>query len=65
MTTETTVKQGKGGKFVSPYKERRGRPIAIRLPESLDKAFFDHVGDRPYKPIIEQALREYLERIGA
>jgi hypothetical protein len=66
MATEATksskLLKREGGKFVSPYKEPRGRSIAIRLPASLDQEFFDHVGDRPYRPIIEQAIREYLER---
>ena len=56
------IKQDQVGKFVSPYKEPRGRSIAIRLPASLDKDFFDYLGDRPYRPIIEQAIREYLDR---
>ena len=63
MTTfKPRLEQNEVGKFISPYNEPRGRSIAFRLPASLDKKFFDHVGDRPYKPILEKAIREYLER---
>ena len=56
------TKHDEKGKFLSPYREPRGRALAFRLPATLDEEFFDYVGDRPYKPIIEQAIREYLDR---
>ena len=34
----------KKGTFESQYKERRGQPISIRLPESLDQKLRDAVG---------------------
>lgn len=56
------MKRAQSGKFESQYKERRGRPLAFRLPESLDNRLFDYVGDRPWRPIVEQAIREFLDR---
>ena len=34
----------KKGKFESQYKEKRGQPISIRLPESLDQKLRDAIG---------------------
>lgn len=56
------MKRAQSGKFESQYKERRGRPLAFRLPESLDNRLFDYVGDRPWRPIVEQAIQEFLDR---
>ena len=36
--------RSKTGKFESQYKEKRGQPISIRLPESLDQKLRDAVG---------------------
>jgi hypothetical protein len=50
------------GTFESQYKERRGQPIAIRLPESLDTQLREVVGwesasDNPkLKQWIEEAI---------
>jgi hypothetical protein len=54
--------RNKKGTFESQYKERRGQPIAIRLPESLDAQLRNAVGwksseDNPkLKQWIEQAI---------
>ncbi len=56
----------KKGTFESQYKERRGQPIAIRLPESLDAQLRDAVGwessgDNPkLKQWIEEAIAARL-----
>ena len=55
------------GTFESQYKERRGQPIAIRLPESLDARLRDAVEwksseDNPkLKRWIEEAIAARLE----
>ena len=57
----------KKGKFDSPYSERRGKPISIRLPESLDQQLRELVGwqssaDNPkLKQWLEEAITEKLQ----
>jgi TfoX/Sxy family transcriptional regulator of competence genes len=54
------------GTFESQYTEKRGQPIAIRLPESLDKQLREVVGwesasDNPkLKQWIEKAIAAQL-----
>lgn len=50
------------GRFDSPYKERRGDPISLRLPVSLDQKLRDRCGNDRAKirAFIEEALREKL-----
>ncbi len=56
----------KKGTFESQYKERRGQPIALRLPESLDAQLRDAVDwktseDNPkLKQWIEEAIAARL-----
>lgn len=50
-----------GGKFASPYKERRGNPISLRLPQSLDQ-HIRVVAGPDLKDWVEQAIREKLAR---
>ena len=56
----------KKGTFESQYRERRGQPIALRLPESLDARLRDAVGwkssgDNPQlKQWIEEAIAARL-----
>jgi hypothetical protein len=58
--------RNKKGTFESQYKEKRGQPIAIRLPESLDAQLRDAVGwksseDNPkLKQWIEEAIAARL-----
>ena len=57
----------KKGKFGSPYPERRGKPISIRLPESLDQQLRELVGwqssaDNPkLKQWLEEAISDKLQ----
>jgi hypothetical protein len=56
------------GRFASPYSERRGAAIALRLPQSIDQSLRNIVGwrskdDNPnLKAWVEAAIREKLER---
>ena len=58
----------KKGKFESQYKEKRGQPISIRLPESLDQKLRDAVGwessaDNPkLKHWLENAIATQLSK---
>jgi hypothetical protein len=63
--------RNKKGTFESQYKEKRGQPIAIRLPESLDAQLRDTVGwksseDNPkLKQWIEEAISTQLSEKAA
>lgn len=50
-----------GGKFGSPYKEPRGKAIALRLPQSLDEAVRAAAGD-DLKSWIEDAIALKLKQ---
>lgn len=50
-----------GGKFGSPYKEPRGKAIALRLPQSLDEAVRAAAGDN-LKSWIEDAIALKLKQ---
>lgn len=56
------------GRFASPYAERRGEAIALRLSQSLDQALRATVGWRSkadnaaLKAWVEEAIAEKLER---
>jgi hypothetical protein len=58
--------RNKKGTFESQYKEKRGQPIALRLPQSLDGQLRDAVGwksseDNPkLKQWIEKAIAARL-----
>jgi hypothetical protein len=58
----------KKGRFQSPYTERRGEPIALRLPLSLDQAVRCAVDWRTtedntcLKAWVEQAIKEKVDR---
>ncbi len=43
------------GKFSSQYREPRGKPLALRLPESLDKELRELAGDN-LKQWVEDAI---------
>ncbi len=49
----------KKGTFESQYKERRGQPISIRLPESLDQKLRDAVGWKSSED--NPKLKQWLE----
>jgi hypothetical protein len=49
------------GKFSSHYVERRGDPIALRLPASLDEQIRELAGD-DLKEWITQVLAREVER---
>ena len=51
----------KKGTFESQYKERRGQPISIRLPESLDAQLRDAVGWKSSED--NPKLKEWLEDV--
>ena len=56
------------GRFASPYTERRGEAIALRLPQSLDQSLREIVGweskadNATLKAWVEAAIAEKLER---
>jgi hypothetical protein len=56
------------GRFASPYAERRGEAIALRLPQSLDQSLREIVGwqskadNSSLKAWVEAAIAEKLER---
>ena len=56
------------GTFASQYQERRGQPIALRLPKSLDAQLRGAVGwksseDNPkLKQWIEEAIAAHLSK---
>ena len=56
------------GRFASPYPERRGEAIALRLPQSLDRSLREMVGwqskadNASLKAWVEAAILEKLER---
>lgn len=56
------------GRFASPYAERRGEAIALRLPQSLDQSLREIVGwqskadNATLKDWVEAAIAEKLER---
>jgi hypothetical protein len=58
--------RNKKGTFESQYKEKRGQPIALRLPQSLDGQLRDAIGwqsseDNPkLKQWIEKAIAARL-----
>jgi hypothetical protein len=58
--------RNKKGTFESQYKEKRGQPIALRLPQSLDEQLRDAIGwksseDNPkLKQWIEKAIAARL-----
>jgi hypothetical protein len=55
------VQPRENGRFGSPYKERRGEPISLRLPQSLDHHLRVVAGEG-LKDWVEQAIREKLAR---
>jgi hypothetical protein len=63
-----TQPRAQRGRFASPYNERRGAAIALRLPQSIDQSLRKIVGwrskaDNPtLKAWVEAAIREKLER---
>jgi hypothetical protein len=59
----------KTGKFASPYQERRGNPISLRLPQSLDEAMRAAVSwqsaedNHKLKEWIEDAISQKLKPV--
>jgi hypothetical protein len=57
----------KTGKFASPYQERQGNPISLRLPQSLDEAMRTAVSwqsaedNHKLKKWIEDAIAQKLK----
>ncbi|MGF1570582.1 MAG: hypothetical protein ACFCVD_21325 [Nodosilinea sp.] len=60
--------RGQAGRFASPYPERRGETIALRLPQSLDRSLRRMIGwqskadNADLKAWIEAAILEKLDR---
>ena len=59
------------GKFTSQYQERRGQPISLRLPETLDRELREVVGwtgsaDNPeLKAWVEEAIAQRLREVNS